>query len=191
MFCLSVRLSVILYFPFLSHSYCSLYCLSFSKDKSSFFLLLSSFFLSTTFSFFQHIPLYYSLSTFPLDILSIKFSHSNKNSCFSLSYSEWTFTSLLSEPCLLFTSLGLEAEQGAEAMGLKVKHRAAFGRPDSVCQSLLFSSSRPRRCATACTSCALNLTNAEKDNCTKAAGLNVASADATKRYLWSAYWILC
>lgn len=65
-------------------------------------------------------------------------------------------------------------------MGLKVKHRAAFGRPDSVCQSLLSFSSRPWRCATACTSCALNLTNAEKDNCTKAAGLNVASADATK-----------
>lgn len=87
---------------------------------------------------------------------------------------------MLSELCLVFTSLGLEAEQGAEAMGLKVKHHAAFGCPDSVCQSLLSSSSCPQRSATACTSSALNLTNAEQDNCSRAGGLNVANVDPTK-----------
>lgn len=65
-------------------------------------------------------------------------------------------------------------------MGLKVKHRAAFGRPDSVCQSLLSSSSYPQRGATACTSCALNLTNAELDYCSKAGGLSAPNVDAKK-----------
>lgn len=63
-------------------------------------------------------------------------------------------------------------------MGLKVKHHTAFGRPNSVCQSLLSSSSFPQRCATACTSCALNLTNAEQHNRSKAGGLQ--NVDATK-----------
>lgn len=75
---------------------------------------------------------------------------------------------------------GLEAEQGAEAMGLKVKHHAAFGRPDSVCQSLLSSFSCPLRCATACTPRSLNLTNAEQDNCSEAGGLIVSNVDANK-----------
>lgn len=55
-------------------------------------------------------------------------------------------------------------------MGLKVKHRTAFARPNSVCQSLLSSSSFPLRCATACTSSALNLTNTEQHNHSKALG---------------------
>lgn len=65
-------------------------------------------------------------------------------------------------------------------MGLKVKHHAGFGWPDPVYQSVPSSSSCPQRRAPACTACALNLTNAEQDKCSRAAGLRVLNLDPTK-----------
>lgn len=90
---------------------------------------------------------------------------------------------MLSELSLVFLSLGHKTGQGAEVMGLKVKHHAAFGCPSPVCQSLLSSSSRPQRRATACTSYALNLTKAEQDNCFRAGGLNVPDEEASESIL--------
>lgn len=128
---------------------------------------------------FLHLPLIFTRL-----ILSLK--HKLPSFFSSLLFSEWTFRGTLSEPCLVFTSLGLQAEQRAEAGGLEVKHQIAFGRPNSVFQSPLSCSSCPQRCATTCTSCALNLTNAEQHNCSKAAEL--PTLDLT-RQLWSAFWI--
>lgn len=74
------------------------------------------------------------------------------------------------------------AEQGAEVMGLKVKHHTAAGRPRSVCQSRLSSSSFPLRCAAACTSCArASLSSAGQHSWAEAGGLQ--NVDATKRRL--------
>lgn len=84
---------------------------------------------------------------------------------------------MLPELCLVFTPLGLEAEQGAEAMGLKVKHHAAFGCPGTVCQSLLSSSCCPQS-ATARTSCAMHLNHTKQDYCSRAGRLDVVNADA-------------
>lgn len=151
-------------------------------------LFLSPFFLSTTVSL-KSISFIILLLHFPL-ILSPSSCLTQTRTPFFLSYTEWTFRSILSELCLAFTSLGLEEEHGAEAMGLKVKQHAAFGCPDSVCQSLLSSSNCPQRRATACTSCALNFTNAEQGNCSRAGWAQCFIVDATKD-ICSANWIWC
>lgn len=64
-------------------------------------------------------------------------------------------------------------------MGLKVKHQTAAGRPCSVCQSPLSSSSFPLRCAAACTSCTPSLSSAEQHSGAEAGGLQ--NVDATRR----------
>lgn len=84
---------------------------------------------------------------------------------------------MLFELCLVFKSLGLEAEQGAGALGLKVKRRAAFGCPGPGCQSLLSSRSCPQRSATLPALPVHQTTNTEQDNRPRAGGLNVANAD--------------
>lgn len=105
-----------------------------------------------------------------------------------LSLKQWvlffspTQSELWSLCCLVCASLGPWVEQGAEVTGLKVKHHTASGRPSTVCQSLLSSSSCPPRCATACTACALNLTNAAHD-CSKAGGLQMCMLQWSARFL--------
>lgn len=107
--CLSVRLSVTLFIPTVSYSHWSLYCLSF--PKINLFLFLSPFFLSTAVSFkdilfiilFLHFPLIFS----PLNSLTLTRTPS------FLSYSEWTFRSMLSELCLSWAQSKAEARQGS------------------------------------------------------------------------------
>lgn len=137
-----------------SHIRCRLYCLQ-KKSPPPVFLLSSCPALS--FSNKQTHSLYDSLSTFPLDIHSIKVSHSNKN--YLLSLLLWVnFQRCGVWAASVFAPHRLDTEQGAQVMGLKVKHRTAFAHPNclSVSALLLQLSSET------CTSCALNLTNTEQ-----------------------------
>lgn len=123
----------------------------------------SAHFLSIAVLFQTRGPLLeFSFYISPLDIPSVTASLSLQQEVTSSSSSH-------SSPSLLFavnfrscagraasgirlTRAPSRAEQGAEVMGLKVKHHTAAGRHRSVCQSRLSSSSFPLRCAAACTS---------------------------------------
>lgn len=140
---------------------CRLYCLQKKSPPppSFYFLPVQDCF------FFQTHSLYDSLSTFPLDIHSIKVSHSNKN--YLLCLLLWVnFQTCAVWAASVFSPHRLDTEQGAQVMGLKVKHRTAFARPSclSVSALLLQLSSEM------CTSCAPNLANTEQHYHSKALG---------------------
>lgn len=151
--------------PFLSHHLISQVShIRYHLQKKSFFPP-SLYVLPVQHCLFQTHSLYDSLSTFPLDIHSIKVPHSNKNCLLSLLL--WVnFQRCAVWAPSVFSPHRLDTERGAQVMGLKVKHRTASARPNclSVSALLLQLSSEM------CTSCALNLTNTEQHYHSKALG---------------------
>lgn len=110
-----------------------------SISISFIFTLIVSFTLifAITFHFFFSLPVKHTVIIFLFLHCRLLFSLSKTltqtTNPFFLSHSEWTCRGILSELCLVFTSLGLGAWKGVGTMGLKVKHEAAFGCPNAVC----------------------------------------------------------
>lgn len=132
--------------------------LQFSEYSHSLYPLL--LFFSLFISFFLPVKHTFTINLFY--IATCYSSHPNlnrKTNPFFLYPSEWTCRYILSELCLVFTSLGLGVEKGVGTMGLTVKHQPASGcpLPCLLVFVLLFGLSLQD-----CAPCALSLTNTEK-----------------------------